>query len=65
MMNEDDTVRLINACLLSLLGSTQFVDQWWESQNMAFGMLTPAEMWIKDREKVKTYILNQFDYHGS
>jgi hypothetical protein len=53
---------------MSLLGSEELVDSWWQSPNIAMGMSTPSELWTKDemgRDFVFTYIKNQVDYQGS
>jgi len=57
-----------NSVLMSLLGSEELVDSWWQSPNIAMGMSTPSELWTKDemgRDFVFTYIKNQVDYQGS
>lgn len=33
-------------------------DTWWASKNVAFESKTPAEMWIKDPERVYKYLCN-------
>lgn len=46
----------LDRMLISLLGSTTLVDQWWKSQNLAFGLLTPEEMFDKDPMRVFGYV---------
>lgn len=57
-----------NKVLMSLLGSEELVDRWWQSPNVAMAMRTPSELWSKDelsREFVFNYINSQLDYQGS
>jgi hypothetical protein len=48
-----------NRILHALLGSDELVKKWWSSPNRAFGELTPSEMWDRDRDRVKNYLLAQ------
>ena len=43
----------INLMLLSLLGTPEIVKMWWNSPNLAFGLLTPFEA---DQDKVLAYV---------
>ena len=45
--------------LYALLGSNELVQKWWESPNKAFGDITPIEMWDRDKDRVKNYLLAQ------
>jgi hypothetical protein len=45
--------------LYALLGSEELVKQWWSSSNKAFDEMTPIEMWDRDRDRVKNYLLAQ------
>jgi hypothetical protein len=45
--------------LYALLGSQELVQKWWSSPNRAFGEMTPNEMWDRDRDRVKNYLLAQ------
>jgi hypothetical protein len=54
----------LNKMLLSLLGSQEFVDRWWEGQNLAFDLKTPDEVYmsgIEGRRKVTGYIMSFLD----
>lgn len=44
--------------LLSLLGSQELVDSWWQSPNKYFGYDTPQQAWNTEPEKVTDYIMN-------
>jgi nucleoside-diphosphate-sugar epimerase len=48
-----------NRILHALLGSDELVKKWWSSPNKAFGELTPNEMWDRDKDRVKKYLLAQ------
>ena len=45
--------------LYSLLGSNELVQKWWASPNRAFGDISPIEMWDRDKDRVKNYLLAQ------
>jgi len=45
--------------LYSLLGSQELVQKWWASPNRAFGDISPIEMWDRDKDRVKNYLLAQ------
>ena len=45
--------------LYALLGSQELVQKWWVSPNKAFDEMTPIEMWDRDRDRVKNYLLAQ------
>jgi hypothetical protein len=47
--------------LYALLGSNELVQKWWESPNKAFGDITPIEMWDRDKDRVKNYLLAQLN----
>jgi hypothetical protein len=48
-----------NVILYSLLGSDELVRKWWASPNRAFGDISPIEMWDRDKDRVKKYLLAQ------
>lgn len=48
-----------NRILYSLLGSQELVQKWWASPNRAFGDISPIEMWDRDKDRVKKYLLAQ------
>jgi len=50
-----------NRILHALLGSNELVQKWWESPNKAFGDITPIEMWDRDKDRVKNYLLAQLN----
>lgn len=45
--------------LLSLLGSEELVHKWWNSPNKAFDMKTPQEVFDRDKDEVKAYVIKQ------
>ena len=45
--------------LYALLGSQELVQKWWASPNRAFNEITPIEMWDRDKDRVKNYLLAQ------
>ena len=50
-----------NRILYALLGSNELVQKWWSSPNRAFGDITPIEMWDRDKDRVKNYLLAQLN----
>ena len=50
-----------NRILHALLGSNELVQKWWSSPNKAFDDMTPIEMWDRDRDRVKNYLLAQLN----
>ena len=48
-----------NRILYALLGSEELVQKWWVSPNKAFDEMTPIEMWNRDKDRVKKYLLAQ------
>lgn len=56
-MDTDKYDRILHA----LLGSNELVQKWWESPNKAFGDITPIEMWDRDKDRVKNYLLAQLN----
>ena len=50
-----------NRILHALLGSNELVQKWWSSPNKAFDDMTPNEMWDKDKDRVKNYLLAQLN----
>ena len=47
--------------LYALLGSNELVQKWWSSPNKAFDDMTPNEMWDRDKDRVKNYLLAQLN----
>lgn len=45
--------------LYALLGSNELVQKWWASPNRAFDDISPIEMWDRDKDRVKKYLLAQ------
>lgn len=65
MKNEDDVIRVINDCLKALLGSDEFVKQWWESPNLSFDMMTPANVVASGKTNlVLDYVLKHLSPGG-
>ena len=50
-----------NRILYALLGSNELVQKWWASPNKAFDDITPSEMWNRDKNRVKNYLLAQLN----
>ena len=50
-----------NRILYALLGSNELVQKWWSSPNKAFDDITPIEMWDRDKDRVKNYLLAQLN----
>lgn len=50
-----------NRILHALLGSNELVQKWWSSPNKAFDDMTPSEMWDRDKDRVKNYLLAQLN----
>ena len=54
-MDTDKYDRILHA----LLGSNELVQKWWVSPNKAFDDISPIEMWNRDKDRVKKYLLAQ------
>ena len=50
-----------NRILHALLGSNELVQKWWSSPNREFDDMTPTEMWDRDKNRVKNYLLAQLN----
>lgn len=50
-----------NRILLALLGSKELIHKWWASPNRSFDNVTPIEMWDRDKDRVKNYLLGQLN----
>ena len=50
-----------NRILYALLGSNELVQKWWSSPNKVFDDITPIEMWDRDKDRVKNYLLGQLN----
>ena len=46
----------LNKVLLALLGSQDFVNTWWTSPNLGFGLKTPETAYFENPEKVSEYL---------
>jgi len=54
----------LNKMLMAMLGSQDFVDRWWQSQNVAFDMKTPDDVYLsglEGRRKITSYIISFLD----
>ena len=66
-MSEDDVQDKMlynaNQILKALLGSDELISRWWNSDNKAFDMEIPADLWhtSKGRIKVYNYLLDQME----
>lgn len=50
----------LDEILLSLLGSRELVDNWWNSPNEHFKLDTPQQVWATDPKAVAAYILDHY-----
>lgn len=53
---------VLDRVLLALIGSEELVNRWWESQNYAFGLQRPVDLWNtgeKGKRQVAEYIIDQ------
>lgn len=57
-MTPDEKMDSLDKILMALLGRAELVDAWWTSQNFAFGMQTPMEVWYNDHGRVVKYVLD-------
>jgi hypothetical protein len=57
-MTPNEKMDIVDGILLTMLGRSEFVDTWWTSQNFAFGMQTPMEVWYDDHDRVVKYVLD-------
>lgn len=55
-MQKFKLMKAMDQMLLALLGSPELVDTWWKSQNLAFELKTPEEMFDEDPMRVFGYI---------
>ena len=56
---DEYTLSNVDKMLFGLVGSYEMVDKWWESENKAFDMRTPREVWNNDQdgpERVYSYV---------
>lgn len=56
---DEYTISNVDRMLFGLVGSYDMVDKWWESENKAFEMRTPMEVWNNDQdgpERVYRYV---------
>lgn len=63
-----DHKKMLDLYLLSLLGSKEFVDKWWQSSNVSFNLRSPIEVYTEDKDgpdQVESYVLSfcNGDYH--
>lgn len=60
---EDKMLYNANEILKALLGSDELINRWWNSNNKAFDMEIPADLWHtgKGRTKVYNYLLDQME----
>jgi len=52
----------IDRALLSLIGTEDLVEAWWKSPNKAFDGKTPTEVWTRDKDSVRMYIIKQMKW---
>ena len=57
----EDIPEKYNRILLAVLGSKELITKWWSSPNKSFGNVTPIEMWDRDKDRVKNYLLRQLN----
>ena len=50
-----------NRILHALLGSEELVQKWWASSTTPPDDITPIEMWDRDKDRVKNYLLAQLN----
>ena len=51
----------LNQILFALIGSSELVEQWWDSPNKAFDGENPSNILAIDPKKVVKYILSQLN----
>lgn len=51
----------LNQILFALIGSSELVEQWWDSPNKAFDGENPSNILDTDPQKVVQYILSQLN----
>ena len=47
--------------LMALLGSTEMIEGWWNSNNKAFDNETPNAVWATNKDRVILYLLAQLN----
>lgn len=58
-MISENTAKQRSQWLLTAMLGKDLVDPWWNTPNKAFGMRTPAGMWVEDYIKVYNYLMSQ------
>lgn len=58
MKDVNKTREQCNQLLLAMLGRPALVEQWWKSQNYAFGMQTPGDIFENDSQRVFDYLMH-------
>jgi hypothetical protein len=53
----------LDQIVFSLVGSKDLCNRWWNSKNKAFDFETPKDVYSKDPQAVKKYLLNMIDYN--
>jgi hypothetical protein len=61
-MTETEMKEDVQACLVGMLGENLAQD-WWSGKNSAFDNQTPADEWLRNRNKVYDYVM-QHAYGG-
>jgi hypothetical protein len=54
---KDKLKSALDEALLAMLGSQEFVERWWVSPNLSFGMKQPSAVFDTDPAAVQKYIL--------
>lgn len=47
----------IDAVLLAMMGSMEWVNKWWAAQNYAFDLRTPEQVFAEEPKRVVKYVL--------
>ena len=53
-----DIPTIYQLAIYNILGCPRLCDNWWNSPNLAFNLLTPLQQWNVDPDVVKDYIAN-------
>ena len=58
---EKHYMSLCTGYLIALVGSKEQMDKWWNSRNLAFEGMTPAEKFKQDYMAVYRYLAKSYD----
>jgi hypothetical protein len=58
-MSRETLKAALDEALMAMLGSQEFVNNWWNSPNLAFDLKQPKEVFETEPASVQQYVLAQ------